>query len=431
MPWYIIDPRASLRMRYWDMTTGVALVFTALVTPWEVSFLETPTLTLFACNRVVDAIFIADVFVQFLIMFPDFTAKEGRRWVTDPRRIAGRYLRGWFTFDVLTIAPMGFDIHSWAARAGDGGGGGSGDGAADLFVLRVVRTLKLVKLLRLVRGSRVLVRWKTRISVPSSSLRLLSAGLLVMIALHWMACVLMLQTTLPGVEQAQTWLVRFGHCWAAADATTAAARRRPRRVECSEPGVLWLYCLSWAFSLIGGLDTLPPRGTAAPLPPPRDGEGLTPSETVVLIVLMVGGALIWANVVATFVDIAVNAETEDRAHRNALDKLNRFLNLHNLPAEHPKLCQHLREYFQKSIHVHRARVHDSLYQLMSPRMRATVVGKIPWQQKWTGQLAGMLDAGGGLFRDGDRVRIEPPGGGGGGGSMVTHVASGAGGAAGL
>ena len=39
-PWYQIDPRKSKVMGYWDSITGLALIFTALVTPFEVAFLE-------------------------------------------------------------------------------------------------------------------------------------------------------------------------------------------------------------------------------------------------------------------------------------------------------------------------------------------------------------------------------------------------------
>ena len=39
-PWYQIDPRKSKVMGYWDAITGLALIFTALVTPFEVAFLE-------------------------------------------------------------------------------------------------------------------------------------------------------------------------------------------------------------------------------------------------------------------------------------------------------------------------------------------------------------------------------------------------------
>jgi len=33
--WYRIDPRTSRRLQYWDALTTLALLFTALVTPYE------------------------------------------------------------------------------------------------------------------------------------------------------------------------------------------------------------------------------------------------------------------------------------------------------------------------------------------------------------------------------------------------------------
>jgi len=39
----LIDPRTSKFIGYWDMTTALALLFTALVTPWEVAFAKAPT----------------------------------------------------------------------------------------------------------------------------------------------------------------------------------------------------------------------------------------------------------------------------------------------------------------------------------------------------------------------------------------------------
>eukprot|EP00965_Chrysotila_dentata_P222733 6193142-Pleurochrysis_carterae.AAC.2 len=70
-PWFVIDPRSSSRIGYWDAITGMALVFTALVTPYEVAFLSaasSPLDPLFIINRVVDLIFLADMVVQFLLM---------------------------------------------------------------------------------------------------------------------------------------------------------------------------------------------------------------------------------------------------------------------------------------------------------------------------------------------------------------------------
>ena len=69
-PWYILNPEAK-GMGYWDALTTVALIFTAIVTPVEVSFLPAPTSALdplFCINRLVDAVFIVDMTLQFFLM---------------------------------------------------------------------------------------------------------------------------------------------------------------------------------------------------------------------------------------------------------------------------------------------------------------------------------------------------------------------------
>ena len=72
-PWYIIDPRSAEILGFWDLLTSIALVFTAIVSPVEVAFLEAPgadvrwTDPLFLCNRVVDIVFIIDMTLQFFM----------------------------------------------------------------------------------------------------------------------------------------------------------------------------------------------------------------------------------------------------------------------------------------------------------------------------------------------------------------------------
>ena len=91
-PKWLIDPRTSKRMGYWDFTTVMALLFTALVTPFEAAFLE-PVAgdALYIINWVVNGIFIVDMIFQFCMIYPSETA-EGLRWVDDPRLIALKYL---------------------------------------------------------------------------------------------------------------------------------------------------------------------------------------------------------------------------------------------------------------------------------------------------------------------------------------------------
>ena len=62
---------------FWDVTTTLALAYTALVTPIEIAFFPNETLgwnmssrelAWFMVNRVVDLIFVFDIILQFFIM---------------------------------------------------------------------------------------------------------------------------------------------------------------------------------------------------------------------------------------------------------------------------------------------------------------------------------------------------------------------------
>ena len=57
-----------------------------------------------------------------------------------------------------------------------------------------------------------------------------------------------------------------------------------------------------------------------------------------MILLFITGALVWAYVLASFVDIIINIQPERKEFRNALDSLNRFLHTHNIHQDNPKLC---------------------------------------------------------------------------------------------
>ena len=69
---FLIGPRKSTFIGYWDLITGLALIFTATVTPWEVGFGEAPTTALeamFLFNRFIDSIFVLDMCLQFRLMY--------------------------------------------------------------------------------------------------------------------------------------------------------------------------------------------------------------------------------------------------------------------------------------------------------------------------------------------------------------------------
>ena len=159
----LINPR-SKKVQYWDMTTTLALLFTATITPFEVCLgLETAWNALLYVNLVVNSIFMIDIVVQFFLPIHDPATGE---LIRNHKRIAKRYLKTWFVIDVGTVLP--FDLvtvlapHLFAATCGGGN-------SVLLKGVKLLRTLRLVKLVRVLRASRIVQRWESSISISTST----------------------------------------------------------------------------------------------------------------------------------------------------------------------------------------------------------------------------------------------------------------------
>ena len=76
---YVLDPRNSRYMPYWDVVMLNALTFVALVTPFETAFLEERRIDdldpLFFINRLVDFAFFIDMILCFNLSYQETQAK--------------------------------------------------------------------------------------------------------------------------------------------------------------------------------------------------------------------------------------------------------------------------------------------------------------------------------------------------------------------
>ena len=150
----VVDPRTSRYLSVWDFIAAVVLLYTAVITPYEVSFISSPTPGLFYTNRIVDVVFLADMTLQFFLAFPVDNGSSGSYWVSDRPTIMRSYLTGWFGFDAFTTFVSVFDILSYVSDV-------SGESTLErLKAARVLRVLRLGKTLRLVRSIRIFRRWE-------------------------------------------------------------------------------------------------------------------------------------------------------------------------------------------------------------------------------------------------------------------------------
>lgn len=140
--------------QHWDFIQVVNLVYVSLAVPFRVGFRNPPSVgdPFFVIDLVVDALFIADVILHFFASRADPMTGFP---VTNKRRIAALYLRGWFTLDLVSALPftllVDYDYASnWDRRTGD---------YAGIKILQYVRLLKLLKLLRVFRMREMVVRY--------------------------------------------------------------------------------------------------------------------------------------------------------------------------------------------------------------------------------------------------------------------------------
>ena len=221
---FTIDPRYAKWMPVWDLIMMTALFFTAIATPYEVTFLdEGPCITpLFVINRVVDALFLIDMVFLFNLHYQD---NQGI-WHRDRCDIMCHYLKGWFSIDFLSILPFylpafllaeddvvcGLSGHIVTDLASDPGGTDALQRATQ--AVRVVKLLRMLKLARVFKASRVLKRLvadliMTRLELTFAAIQVLQLMVVMIWICHLQACLFALVSTFAEGVYETTWVESF------------------------------------------------------------------------------------------------------------------------------------------------------------------------------------------------------------------------------
>ena len=150
-------------------------IFTAMVTPVEVAFLDEGTYVsvLWVTNRVVDFCFIIDIILTFNLAYQE-PMDRGGHWIFQRGMVARNYLVGWFFIDLVSVLPFWLITLKWddafganadvaaetmlnmtaAAAANDG----PGNATRSVVLIRIVKLLRMLKLARVLKASRVMQR---------------------------------------------------------------------------------------------------------------------------------------------------------------------------------------------------------------------------------------------------------------------------------
>jgi hypothetical protein len=327
-------------VKQWDGVTFSALVFTAIVTPAEVAFSETCFDGLFVVNRMVDVVFIFDMFLQFFLAYVD--DQQGGLVIKDRSKIRSRYLRGWFSIDLLSIIPFDFlgcvlDLPV----------------IQRLKAVRVIRLMRLLKLMRVLRASRLFARWLTQISISFSVLSMMKFFALMILSAHWMACLWGMLASVQG-ESTVTWI-------------TVHDMQKPH-APLNTP------LRKYAASLYFAVYTLTSTGYG-------DVAAQNMTEYFACAICMAVGAIFWAYTIGNFCSIVSTLDVHGITFRQTMDECNLMMEDRQLPAE---LRQRVRSYIQQSKGLQRLSNYRELERKLSLTLRGEVAAAS--QKTWLGKV---------------------------------------------
>ncbi|KAL2897769.1 Potassium channel AKT1 [Bienertia sinuspersici] len=101
---YIISPFHP-QYRIWEGFLVLLVLYTAWVSPYEFGFLQRPIRGLAITDNIVNGFFAIDIILTFFVAYLD---PQTFLLVDDHKKIAWRYVRSWFLFDVVSTFPSEF-----------------------------------------------------------------------------------------------------------------------------------------------------------------------------------------------------------------------------------------------------------------------------------------------------------------------------------
>lgn len=316
---WMIDSTATPELQYWDLTMLSAIGYVAIMTPYEVAFLEPAINALFVINRLLDVVFLSDMFLQFFVTAKD----ENGNHIKNLTQLRKMYLQGWFIIDFISILP--FDVLGLMV-----------DGMSEFKVIRAIRVLRLFKLLRLIRTSRIMQRWENHYSINYALVGLINYMLFTLLATHWFACLYHLIAYIQGIGT-DTWIDQ-------------------QEVEVDSNGQVYILSISWAAQTISSIGY-------------GDALATTTTERLTVIFMMMMGSCIFAFALAEISYAVQQMSVKEEHYHMIIDSVNTYTEEIQLPNETAIQC---RLYVKHKHETNTLKAVDGTLEQLSKKLREEV-----------------------------------------------------------
>jgi hypothetical protein len=321
----------------WQLWLSCTLVYTFVMSPFQVAFLPSTPWPIFAINRMIDLCLICDMSLQFFLAYQidETHSRSPGLWITNLSQIRQRYLRGWFAIDLISLLSGISEIMEFLAPLGK-----------STQVVRFARTIRLVRTLGMARSSgssrqRLRLWLAEQASFVVSEMARWVAQL--MLTAHMVACVwgFVAQVQEDDESEARSWL-------------TAVESSKGIQIPRDSPLEMYVLCLYWAFTTlltIGYGDITP----------------VTQIEFATVTVVMVVGATAWTIFMASVCAVMTSLDADRLQHGLDLEHLEKICTDQMLPVD---LTRRLRAFLARSRRMKRRAEQQQLMSRMSPALQS-------------------------------------------------------------
>lgn len=205
-PKYMIHPDSRFKS-FWGVYVGILLIYTALIMPFVLAFVNTGEYDVwFFLDVILDLSFFTDIIIN---LFSAYYKSDGGLEIRR-KLIFLTYLKSWLVIDFLSCVPFGL-LDNSAAQENNSGYQNDYKNILKLLRLpKLYRVFRIFKLLKMVnyKGGRLMEQIQDFLSLKHSGIRLMSSCLTIIISIHIMSCFWYYGAKIEGLSP-ETWVFRL------------------------------------------------------------------------------------------------------------------------------------------------------------------------------------------------------------------------------